>query len=401
MTSEPDSTSRRPPPTIDLKATEVGEKPDAEAGTAQADASSGEPSGTAGAGKPRTYLATALGGIAGGVIGAAAIGSGLWFGGYIPPNTPPAATSAPATNNTAIADIQARLAKIENAPPAQSQPQPQPQQADPALASRLADAEAATKALQDQLAALNGRVDAATGATQDALTQAKAATAAAEAVKTTALGAAQSSVARSDLDALAARVASLDSAIKKLADDLAHQPRSADDRAARLVVAEALRAAVERGAPYQAELAAAKTFGADQSAIAALEPFAATGIPSASALAHDLAALVPALQQAAVPAPADSGFLGRLEANARNLVRITPVDAPVGDDPASVVTRIDVDAARGDIAAALTDIGKLPEAAKSLAAAWAQKAQARQAAVMASQKLAADALAALAKPSPQ
>ena len=121
-------------------------------------------------------------------------------------------------------------------------------------------------------------------------------------------------------------------------------------------------------------------------------------MPAARALAHELASLTPALQQAAVPAASNSSFLDRLESNAQRLVRITPVDAPPGDDPASVVTRIGVDAAHADIAAALADIAKLPDAAKPLAAAWVEKAQARNAAIAASRKLAADALAALSKP---
>jgi len=144
-----------------------------------------------------------------------------------------------------------------------------------------------------------------------------------------------------------------------------------------------------------------KSLGADQSTTAPLEPFAAAGVPAARALAHELASLTPALQQAAVPAASNSSFLDRLENNAQRLVRITPVDAPPGDDAASVVTRVNVDAAHADIAAALADIAKLPDAAKPLAAAWVEKAQARNAAIAASKKLAADALAALSKPNPQ
>jgi hypothetical protein len=396
MTSEPDSTPRRPPPTIDLKATEVGaEKPAAEPGNmdAQAEASPGEPSGTSGGSSARTYLMTALAGIAGGAIGAVVIASGLWLAGYIPPRAAPAETNA-AANDAAFTDLQSRLAKIEDA----QQAHPQQQQADPALASRLATAEAATKSLADQLTALKASADGAAGAAQNALAQAKAASTAADAAKT----AGQNGVSHGDIDALGARVAALDSAVKKLTDDIAHEPRTADDRAARLtVVTEALRAAVDRGAPFQAELAAAKSLGVEQNATAALEPFAAAGVPSAMALAHDLAALVPALQQAVEPKSSNGSFLDRLEANAQHLVRVTPVDAPVGDDPVSVVTRISVDAERADIAAALADIAKLPDTAKPLTATWAQKAQAREAALAASRKLAADALAALDKPNPQ
>jgi len=397
MTSEPDSTLRRRPPTIDLTATEVdAETPAAapqpgtsEQATADARPDTGQQTDGPAPSRPRSSIKSAVAGIAGGAAGAIAviaIGAGLWFGGYVPPGLLPASPSAQPTNGTAIADISARLNKIEGALATQK-PSPPPQ-SDPALASRLTAAEAATKSLSDSLATLTRRVDDATTAAQNALAQAKSA--------------AQAGVARSDLDALAARIAPLESTVKTLADDIKHETATADDRAVRLTVAaEALRGAVERGAPYQAELAAAKSLGADQSATAPLEAFAAAGVPSAGALAHELAGLTPALQQAAEPAASNSSFLGRLESNAQHLVRITPVDAPPGDDPASVVTRIGVDAARADIAAALADIAKLPDAAKPLAAAWVEKAQARDAAVAASRKLAADALAALSKSNPQ
>jgi len=408
MTSEPDSTPRRRPPTIDLTATEVdAEKPAAaaEPGTSEPAAEdarpdTGQQTGEPTPSRPRSSISSAVAGIVAGAVGAIAviaIGAGLWFGGYQPPGLLPTSPSAQPPNTAAIADIAARLNKIEGALATRQQPVPPPQ-SDPALASRLAAVEAATKSLGDSLAALTHRTDDAAAAAQNALAQAKAASTAADAAKS----AAQTSVARSDLDALATRIAALESTIKTLADDLKHVTATAEDRAARLAVAaETLRTTVERGAPYQAELAAAKSLGADQSATASLEPFAAAGVPAARALAHDLASLTPALQQAAVPAASNSSFLDRLESNAQRLVRITPVDAPPGDDPSSVVTRISVDAAHADIAAALADIAKLPDAAKPLAAAWVEKAQARNAAIAASRKLAADALAALSKPNPQ
>jgi hypothetical protein len=403
--SEPDSTPRRRPPTIDLTATEVdAEKPAAgpvasDPAATDARPDTGQQTGEPASNRPRSSVKTAVAGIAGGAAGAIAvvvIGAGLWFGGYVPPGLLPVSQNPQPPNTAAIADISARLSKIEGAIATQN-PSPAPQP-DPALASRLAAAEAATKSLSDSLAALTHRVDDAAAAAQNALAQAKSASTAADAAK----DAAQPDVTRSDLDALAAHIAPLESAVNTLADDIKHETATADDRAARLTVAtEALRAAVERGAPYQAELAAAKSLGADQSATAPLDAFAGAGVPSARTLAHELASLTPALQQAAEPASSNNSFLGRLENNARRLVEITPVDAPPGDDPASVVTRISVDAAHADIAAALADIAKLPDAAKPVAAAWVAKAQARNAAIAASRKLAADALAALSSPSPQ
>jgi hypothetical protein len=405
MTSEPDSTPRRRPPTIDLTATEVAaDKPaagnDPAAEGARTDGASGQQSTESAAGGPggaRLYIVTAFASIAAGALVVAAIGVGLWFAGYVPKRAPAAVPNALVPNSAAIAEISARLNKVESALATQQKAVPPPQP-DPALVSRLAAAEAATKSLNDSLAALAHRVDDAAAAAQNALAQAKSSSTVADAAKS----AAQAGVTRSDIDTLAARIAPLESAVKTLADDIKHETATADDRAARLTVAtEALRATVERGAPYQAELAAAKSLGADQSATAPLEAFATSGVPGAAALARELAGLVPALQQAAEPASSNNTFLGRLENNARRLVQITPVDAPPGDDPASVVTRISVDAEHGDIAAAFADIGKLPDAAKPLAAAWVEKAQARDAAIAASRKLAADALAALSKPNPQ
>jgi hypothetical protein len=75
--------------------------------------------------------------------------------------------------------------------------------------------------------------------------------------------------------------------------------------------------------------------------------------------------------------------------------------APVGDDPAALIARLNADAARGDIDAALADIAKLPDPARALAQAWSNKAAARQAALADSRHIAAAALASLAKPEPQ
>ena len=56
-----------------------------------------------------------------------------------------------------------------------------------------------------------------------------------------------------------------------------------------------------------------------------LEPFATTGVPTAAALARELAALAPSLQQATSTPPRDGGFLEKLQAGAEKLVRIRPI----------------------------------------------------------------------------
>jgi len=418
MTSEPDSKGGRRPPTIELKATEVDSAAAPASGAAAAaDASpqgasgptpQGPRPGAKSIGRVKTH---AISGILG-AIAMAAIVAGLWIAGVLPPYRAALSPGATASDNAAIDAISARLNDIqgelraEQAKSAQAKSaQAKSPQPDPAIGARIAATDAETKSLGDSLAALNRRLDDIAAASQSAVAKADAAQAAtAEAAKSAsaAQAANQTNIQRSDLDALASRIAALENAVKALSENAARPTAGADDQAARLTIAaQALRDAVQREAPYRAELAAVQSLGVTANAVAPLEPFAATGIPGAAALAQDLAALTPNLRHASEPSSSATGFLGRLEANAQHLVRITPVDAPAGNEPSAVMARIEADAAHADIAAALTDIAALPEAAKPLAAGWAGKANARQAAIAASRQIAADALAGLSKPASQ
>jgi hypothetical protein len=433
MTSETDDKAGRRPPTIELAATEVdgaAEKDStaADAGTngaAEHDPGDAQAAASAPSGRRFTpHIASAL-------VGAtvmAGIAAALWFTGVIPsreatpvttasqtaapapnpapssapssassspPSPPPSAAASPAAaqNGPISPDLTARLDKIERAIEAP--------RSDPSLGNRVAEVAAQTKTLGDNLAALTRRVDEAATTGQSAAKQADTALNAANAAKSESEAASKDQVRREDIDALAKRITALESAVKGLA--AATAPLAAagvNDRTARLsVAAEALRAAVERDAPYQAELRAVHALGVDEKATAALEPFAAAGVPSAAALARELAALVPALQDASEPRSGQTTFLDRLKSNAQNLVRITPLSAPAGNDPQTAVDRVRRDAAHADIAAALADLNTLPDAAKPLAADWSKKAAAREAALAASRQIAADAVAALAQSS--
>jgi hypothetical protein len=365
MTSESVSPPRRRPPTIDLTATEIEtERPAAEASRR------GSPALDNAAREELREGATwkiAQPHVIGAGIGAlvmAIILAGLWLAGIVPsPNS-----SLAGTNNTANG-ISAQLDKI------QAELQAQPPQA--ALASRLTAVEVQSKALSDSLAALNRRLD-------DVAVAAK------------------SSVQHSDIDGLTSRIAALEDNVKTLSENIAHRPASADDRVARTAVAaEALRAVVERGAPYQAELAAMKSLGADQTAIAPLEPFAADGVPSAAALARELPLLTPALLQAS-GAPSNNGsFIERLERSAKSIVRVTPIDAPPSNEPSAIIARLNADAERADLADAVAEIARLPQSAQTLAEPWVQKMNARNAAIAAGRRIAADALAALSNSNTQ
>jgi hypothetical protein len=68
-------------------------------------------------------------------------------------------------------------------------------------------------------------------------------------------------------------------------------------------------------------------------------------------------------------------------------VRVRPVGAPAGDDSAAVLARIENAAASGDIAVALADLAKLPDATRGPAQGWIAKANARQSALAAARTL--------------
>ena len=433
MTSESDGTSGgvsgRRPPTIELTAREV-EPPkappdtakdktkdtteDTAGNTAEAAAKAGAPeqkssADQAASQKPspkpaaksqrRLFLHAVSAAI--GAVAAAVVLVGLWLAGFtlardvvtsqtgLSDDTTPKAMAP----NAANAEISARLDKIEHTLAA---PKPETPAIPPgALTNRLTAVEMQAKMLGDSAAALNHRVDDIAATAQAAQKQStSAASAAADAAK----NAGQSAMQPADLDALTSRIATLESAVKALSDQVAHPAASADQAARLTAAAQALQSAVERGAPYEAELKAVQSLGADPSTTAPLDAYAATGVPRADVLAHELALLVPGLQQATDSSSGDTTFLSKLEANAQRLVRVTPIDAPPGDDVTSVIARINIDALRGNIAGALNEIASLPDDAKALAADWVKKAQAREAAIVASRHIAADAVAALGKP---
>jgi hypothetical protein len=166
-------------------------------------------------------------------------------------------------------------------------------------------------------------------------------------------------------------------------------------RAALVVGLGALRAAVDRGQPYAAELKAAQALGLPAPATEALAPHAERGLPTTGALAQRFSALSPALMRAA-PGPAAEGtLLERLTASAQSLVRIRPVGEAAGDDVPTVIARVEAKLRRGDLAGALADFDRLPEPVRALGADWAAEARARAAAETSLRRLSAEAAGAL------
>lgn len=400
---------KRAAPTIDLKATEVqdskaGPKP-AAADSAPAPEQQETPAPPPPPEPPRseapppppphdfikTYATPVAAAFAGALIGGALI----WA--LLPGSSTDGAQIAalqeqlqdlhkrPQPDTQAVDALRQRLSKIEhdiaNLPPG-----------DATVADRLTAADSAMKSLGIALAALNKRNDDAAANAKDASERAAAAEKAVSDLRASVQSATQQASAAVDVGQLAAVQQRIGALEQSMADARAQIVANATtDKGARLALsAAALRDAVERGAPYGEELAQAKALGAGDGALAPLASFAGKGVPTQQALAHELNELMPALIMAAGVRDAPGGFLDRLQANARSLVRVSPVNAPAGDKPSDVLARIEVAAAHADIAAALNDIDKLPEAARQKAAEWVGKATARQKALAAARAFASD-----------
>jgi len=407
-TPPPGSSGRRPP-TIDLTATEI-ESPEPAAKSAKA--SAGASAAADSSSGPSAWLPSDIpwvpicAGVAGGAVVLAVLGiANLIMG----PDTGTSALNArlagleqrirdvaarpvPAGSDPrALDDVTARVGKLESA-----SAKAQPGGTDPALANRIASIEGQVKALTESVSVLGRRTDEAVTAAREARQRAEAGDSTQKAVP------AVPAIERSELEALANRVAAVERSEKAVATELAKRPVDAGDRSLRLVVAaSALKTAVERGDPFAAELAAVKAVAdpklSDPKVVAALEPLAASGVPSATALARELSGLTPSLLQAAGAPPRDSGFLEKLQAGAENLVRIRPIKEAAGNDPAAIVARIETRASQADLAGALAELAKLPPAVRAPAEAWSKKAEMRMAALDASRRISADALSGLSK----
>lgn len=273
--------------------------------------------------------------------------------------------AAPAAGTGATDALAARIAKVEDS------------------VSKISAAPAddnALKSLGVALAALNRRYDELAANLRQTQSRAEAAEKAAadlrsnvqDVSKTAAAGASSA-----DLASLQQRLAALEEQSKTARAELAKA--TASDKSARLALsAAAVRDAVLRGIPFAEELAQSKALGADEETLAPLRPFAASGVPNTKTLARELTDLLPQMKKAIGTPAASGGFLERLQANAEHLVRVRPAGAPAGNDASAVLARVEQSAAQENIAAALTDIGTLPEAARQVAANWVTRATARQ-----------------------
>jgi hypothetical protein len=361
----PDSgRAKRPPPTIDLEASEVTGEPRSMGGDAPP-----EPIPEQASVAISSWVMAAVSGL----VAASLVICVAWILGWPAPGAPaaPQATAA-------IDDLAARIASMESkaSKPAVSAP-------DLATAARVEALEKSLAALRGDLAGLHAQSEKLAAAVNDVKTMPR------------------ESAATPDLAAVNERIAQIERATRAQSAEIAQEgAKPADDVPLRRVVAAALLDVLVRtGDPYPAALAAAKSLAPNSEALKPLDGFAASGVPSANALSRELLTLVPKLSPPQQPdnSTIGTGLVDRLQAGAARLVRIERTDA-VGNDRGAVVARVTAAALRNEFAEARRELKTLAPADRAAAQAWLDKADARDAALAVSRQFAADAMSALAKP---
>ncbi|TPL93563.1 COG4223 family protein [Mesorhizobium sp. B2-3-12] len=171
------------------------------------------------------------------------------------------------------------------------------------------------------------------------------------------------------------RLSALEQSLSQLSgkvDAQASQPKIA-----LAIAASALKSALDRGAPFSAELDTLAAISPNAPELATLRPYAEKGVPTRTEIASQMDAAANAMVAAATPVDQNAGFLQNLMASAESLVKVRPIGAVEGKGAPETVARMEVAVTQGDYAKALGEYDTLPEAAKAAGADFAGKLKAR------------------------
>lgn len=171
------------------------------------------------------------------------------------------------------------------------------------------------------------------------------------------------------------RLAALEQSVSQLSGKV--EAQAGQPKVALAIAASALKAALDRGAPFAAELETFAAIAPDAPEIAALRPYAETGVPTRSEIATEMPAVANAMVAAFEPVDQNAGFLQNLLSSAQSLVKVRPIGAVEGAGAPEIVARMEVAVNQGDYAKALSEYDMLPEAVKAAGADFAGKLKAR------------------------
>ncbi|MGX5825861.1 COG4223 family protein [Mesorhizobium sp. 43Arga] len=171
------------------------------------------------------------------------------------------------------------------------------------------------------------------------------------------------------------RLAALEQSVSQLSGKV--EAAAGQPKIALAIAASALKSALERGAPFSAELDTLAAISPNAPELATLRPYAERGVPTRTEIAAQMDAAANAMVAAATPVDQNAGFLQNLMSSAQSLVKVRPIGAVEGPGAPETVARMEVAVSQGDYAKALSEYNSLPEAVKAAGADFAGKLKAR------------------------
>jgi hypothetical protein len=171
------------------------------------------------------------------------------------------------------------------------------------------------------------------------------------------------------------RLAALEQSVSQLSGKV--EAQAAQPKIALAIAASALKSALDRGAPFAAELETFAAIAPDAPQLATLRAYAEKGVPTRAEIAAGTDAAASAMIAAATPVDQNAGFLQNLMSSAESLVKVRPIGAVEGAGIPQTVARMEVAVNQGDYAKAISEYGTLPDAAKAAGADFAGKLKAR------------------------
>lgn len=171
------------------------------------------------------------------------------------------------------------------------------------------------------------------------------------------------------------RLGALEQSVSALTTKVESQ--AAQPKIALAIAASALKAAIERGSPFQPEIETFVAIAPQAPGLSELRPYAEKGVATRADILAETDGAANAIIAAASPPPENAGFFERLLSSAESLVTVRPIGAVAGPGVPETVARMEVALQAGDLAKALAEFDTLPEPAKAAGAVFADKIRAR------------------------
>jgi hypothetical protein len=171
------------------------------------------------------------------------------------------------------------------------------------------------------------------------------------------------------------RIAALEENVAALSGKIDAQ--AAQPKIAMAIATSALKAAVDRGAPFLAELETFEVIAPDAPEIPELRVHAEKGVASREEILAETDEAAKAMIAAGRTVDTNAGFFERLLNSAESLVTVRPIGAVEGEGVPETVARMEVALNAGDYAAAIAEYEKLPENVRAAAGAFVEKVRNR------------------------